>query len=138
MDACTRCGACAAACPEGIIVTGDGSYPEVNFQSGECTFCGTCIEACDTAVFDLTLAAPWFQMAQIADTCLARQEIVCQTCRDACPVGAITFTVTRGRPSQPYVNTAVCTGCGACVSPCPTGAVTVISAQSREASNVVR
>jgi ferredoxin-type protein NapF len=136
LEACVRCGACAAACPEGIIVTGDGGYPEISFQSGECTFCGACAEACDAAVFDLTQGAPWFQAAQIADTCLARREIVCQSCRDACPEGAITFTVTRGRPSQPHVNNAACTGCGACVSPCPAGAVTVISAQSWEASNV--
>jgi ferredoxin-type protein NapF len=136
LEACTRCGACAAACPEGIIAVGDGGYPEISFQSGECTFCGACADACKAGVFDLALAAPWFQTAQIADTCLARREIVCQSCRDACPTGAITFTVTRGRPSQPHVNNATCTGCGACVSPCPAGAVTVMPAEILEPSNV--
>jgi ferredoxin-type protein NapF len=136
LEACVRCGDCAAACPESIIVAGDGGYPEISFHSGECTFCVACAEACRVPVFDMTLATPWSQAAHIADTCLARRGVVCQSCRDACPEGVITFTVTRGRPSQPYVNTAACTGCGACVSPCPAGAVTVIPTENRETSNV--
>lgn len=135
LEGCTRCGACAAACPEGIIVAGDGGYPEVSFQAGECTFCGDCAGACPVSVFDLSQESPWSQAAHIADTCFARMGIVCQSCRDACLTGAIIFTATRGRPSQPHVNTDACTGCGACVSPCPAGAVTVIPGEALETSD---
>ncbi|UEM20793.1 ferredoxin-type protein NapF [Skermanella mucosa] len=137
LDACVRCGACADACPEGIVAAGDGGYPEVDFRNGECTFCGDCAEACPAPVFDLTQGAPWFQAAAIADTCFARMGIVCQSCRDACPTGAINFTIGFGGPSRPAVDTDACTGCGACVSPCPAGAVTVVSAGNhKEASDV--
>ena len=125
LEACVRCGACAAACPESIIVAGDGGYPELDFQGGECTFCGACAEVCHVPVFDLALAVPWTQAAHIADTCLAMQAVVCQSCRDACPERAIGFRFVQGRPPQPFVETVSCTGCGACVSPCPTDAITV-------------
>ena len=45
IDACTCCGACVAACHEGIVVRGDGGFPEVDFSRGECTFCADCAQA---------------------------------------------------------------------------------------------
>lgn len=135
LEACTRCGACAAACPEGIIFAGNGGYPEVSFQTGECTFCGDCVGARPAPVFDLSQESPWFQVARIADTCFARMGIVCQSCRDACLTGAIIFTATRGRPSRPHVNADACTECGACVSHYPAGAVTVIPGDALETSD---
>ena len=36
---CTRCGDCLTACPEQILVKGDGGFPTVDFLRGECTFC---------------------------------------------------------------------------------------------------
>ena len=47
LEACTRCDACRAACPEGILVRGSGGFPLVDFQRGECTFCGRCAAACE-------------------------------------------------------------------------------------------
>jgi ferredoxin-type protein NapF len=40
-DCCTRCNDCIDACPEQIIVIGDGGYPTIDFKRGECTFCAT-------------------------------------------------------------------------------------------------
>lgn len=39
VDRCTRCNDCLKACPQGILVPGDGAYPTVEFSRGECTFC---------------------------------------------------------------------------------------------------
>jgi len=50
VDRCTRCGACAAACPETIITAGDGGFPAVDFHRGECTFCGACADACPVKI----------------------------------------------------------------------------------------
>ena len=138
LSACVRCGACAAACPEDIIAAGDGGYPEVDFQNGECTFCGECANACPAPVFDLAQDVPWSQAAVIGDACFARKGIVCQSCRDACPAGAIFFTFGWGGPSRPQVDAAACTGCGACVSPCPAGAVTIVHTDRRQEAKHVR
>ncbi len=128
MDACTRCGACVAACPDGIVVRGDGGFPEVDFSRGECTFCADCAQACPAPVFDLTALRPWDLLAVIGEGCLTGQGVVCQSCREACPERAIAFQIASGRVPRPFVETASCTGCGACVSRCPTDAIVVARA----------
>ena len=50
-DVCTRCGECLAACPEKILIRGDGGFPGVDFQRGECTFCRACVDACPEPAF---------------------------------------------------------------------------------------
>ena len=66
-DACTRCRACIEACPESILVVGDGGFPEVDFRqgSGECTFCAACADLCPEPAFGPTDEAPWHQVARI-------------------------------------------------------------------------
>ncbi|MBK1840640.1 ferredoxin-type protein NapF [Azospirillum sp. YIM B02556] len=121
---CTRCGACAAACPEAILRPGDGGYPEVDFGRGECSFCGACADACSEPIFDRT-APPWALRPTVAPSCLAVQRVVCRSCQDACPEGAIRFQPASGGAAQPRIDEAACTGCGACVAACPAGAVTL-------------
>jgi ferredoxin-type protein NapF len=70
-------------------------------------------------------SSPPALVAVIGETCLARAGIVCQTCRDACPVGAIRFRPTLRGVATPTVLPDACTGCGECVSSCPTAAVRV-------------
>ena len=41
-SACTRCGDCLAACPDGLLVKGEGGFPMYEAARGECTFCGDC------------------------------------------------------------------------------------------------
>ncbi|PWC83300.1 ferredoxin [Azospirillum sp. TSH100] len=128
---CTRCGACADACAEAILIPGDGGYPEVDFTRGECIFCGACADACAEVyagpIFDRT-AAPWSLRPTIAPSCLAVQRVVCRSCQDACPEGAIRFQpapfqVGMGGAAHARIDEAACTGCGACVAACPAGAV---------------
>ncbi|WP_353861081.1 ferredoxin-type protein NapF [Azospirillum formosense] len=121
-DLCTRCGACADACPEKIIRRGDGGFPEVDFRQGECSFCAACADSCPEPVFDRT-SRPWTLTARIAPSCLAMNRVVCRSCRDACPESAIRFALAPGGVAVPVVEDDACSGCGACLAACPADAV---------------
>ena len=121
-DACTRCGACVTACPEGIVKPGDGGFPEIDLRISECTFCRACADACKASAFDLT-STPWSLTVRVTDACLSVQATFCRSCGDACAERAITFPPARGGVSVPRIDASTCTGCGACVSACPVGAV---------------
>jgi ferredoxin-type protein NapF len=124
-DLCVRCQHCAAACPERIIVRGDGGFPVLDFSRGECTFCGACASACPEPVFDRQQAVPWQVHAVIAETCLTARGVVCRSCRDACPADAVSFGLAPGRVARARIEAERCTGCGACVSPCPVNAIRI-------------
>jgi ferredoxin-type protein NapF len=112
------------ACPERIIVRGDGGFPELEFAKGECTFCAACVAACPEPVF-ASEAAPWNARAAIGEDCLAMRGVVCRTCRDVCPADAVTFDLAAGHVPRPTVQHDRCSGCGACVAACPADAIRV-------------
>ncbi|PKG75794.1 ferredoxin-type protein NapF [Shewanella sp. GutCb] len=124
-DECTRCNKCIQACETNIIIKGDGGFPEVDFNIDECTFCQRCVDVCPEPLFTDTSAAPWEVTASIQDTCMAYQGIWCQSCKDACDVSAISFTMAIGKAPQPNIDVDACTGCGACVAPCPSNAILI-------------
>lgn len=127
MEACTSCGDCIEACPQGIVIRGSGGFPEIDFNLAECTFCERCISACSDDAL-LVSTRPLFNLKlQAEDGCLARRQVVCQTCGDACEADAIRFRPKIGLVAAPEIDEELCTGCGACVSVCPERAMKAVA-----------
>ena len=126
IDRCTRCNDCLKACPQDILVSGDGGYPSIDFTRGECTFCADCLSACQPqALLRRDGEPPWPYKAAAGEACLARQQVECRSCGDFCPEGALRFPARAGGPALPVLLEDRCTGCGACLAPCPTAAISI-------------
>jgi len=125
-ERCTRCNDCLTACPEQIIVSGDGGFPTIDFGRGECTFCGACASACKPlALLRVDAQQPWPYKALIGPGCLPKHGVECRVCGDFCDVRAIRFAPRIGGSPLPEIDPEKCTGCGACVAPCPVTALTI-------------
>ena len=129
---CTGCRACVAACPEKIIVMSRRGFPYLDFnrRESECTFCGECAKVCEAdALVEFEAEKPprtWLWQAQIKDSCLAQQKVICRSCGEVCLQTAIVFHLQVGGVAKPELNTEQCNGCGACLSVCPVDAITLI------------
>lgn len=123
---CTRCNGCRQACPQQIIVVGNGGFPTLDFSAAECTFCGECVPVCEPKALDRREgAAPWSYKASISSLCLAEQRVECRTCGDYCDANAIRFSPQLNACPVPEIDISRCTGCGACVEPCPVTAIRI-------------
>lgn len=120
-DSCTRCGDCAASCPQAIITGDDEGFPIVDLTKRACTFCGACAEACSANAILPTEGWDW--RATVDDTCLSLQGVTCRACEDHCDDRAIRFKLQTGGRSEPVIDIESCTGCGACAAACPSGAI---------------
>lgn len=120
---CERHGDCIDACPERIIVRGDGGFPELDFQAGACTFCGDCARACTASLFAETGTRPWGRVATVGPDCLPHRGVVCRSCADICEEEAIRFIPRLGAAAVPTVDYAACSGCGGCIAACPTRSI---------------
>lgn len=133
LEGCTGCGLCAERCPTGIIRLTDG-VPSIDFAQGECTFCGECSAVCPEPVFLSKDVTRFPHVAAVGDTCLARNNVACQSCGECCPEQAIRFRPRIGGPFLPELNEEICSGCGACLNVCPVGAIG-LKAREAEAAN---
>ena len=135
---CERCDNCIKACPEKIIVRGDGGFPEVNFTQGECIFCTDCVEACDANAFhtgDLKEENAWDLSVTILPSCLSINAVMCRACGDHCDTDAIHFKLQTGGVSIPEVIQEDCTGCGACLYACPNQSISIVVNSTKNNSN---
>lgn len=130
LNQCSRCDDCISACPENIIIHGDGGFPEVNFKLGECTFCTHCAEACQSDAIKLDTTHPekmnpWQLDVSVGSKCLSLNAVVCRACGDNCEPQAIRFQMKLGGISEPHISLEDCTGCGACLHVCPVDAIQI-------------
>lgn len=67
-----------------------------------------------------------------SSSCLASNNVFCQSCKDECEVEAISFSYVKtdengeqqiSAIAQPAINNNDCTQCGACISNCPQDAI---------------
>ncbi len=130
IDTCTRCNDCLSACPEAIIISGDGGFPSIDFKRGECTFCSACVDACKPLALSRVDEQPaWSLKANIAPNCLPHKGVECRSCGDYCDSRAIRFAPRLGGSPLPAIDSELCTGCGACVAPCPVSAITILPSE---------
>lgn len=126
IDTCTRCNDCLTACPEAIIISGDGGFPTIDFKRGECTFCADCVTACQPHALSRQDDQPaWSIKAVISPACLPEHGVECRVCGDYCDSRAIRFAPRLGGSPLPAVDVECCTGCGACLASCPVSAITL-------------
>ncbi len=127
LSGCTQCQACVDVCETNIIIRDDLGYPKVDFSIDECTDCRKCIDSCEQPLFKepslFDKEPAWPIHFNIEASCLAKNDIYCQSCRDACEVNAIKFNFEQSSIPKPTLNISDCTQCGACVSVCPQNAI---------------
>lgn len=123
LEACTKCGDCAAACPHDAIIPGSARLdraartPTIVPLNTACQMCPDtpCITACEPRALRLEQPLKMAEARIQPWACLAYQGTFCSVCREQCPVpGAI--KVDEGKP---VILDDICTGCGVCQHVCP-------------------
>ncbi len=138
LEHCTQCGDCLNACETKILIKDENGFPQVDFSIDECTFCGKCQSNCQQPLFiakeqQIPPNTPWPAQLTINNSCLAENNIFCQSCQDACAIDAISFDFKQRSIPAPQVALSACNQCGACISSCPQQAIT-LNVETQEAN----
>ena len=132
---CTRCGACAEACPYGavfIFVDGiDAGTPVMRPDERACHMCDGFPRA--SARAEGALVAPdspdlcSLGSARILETdCLTFAGPECDPGADLCPPSVEALSMSRQRP---VIDQERCIGCGLCIEACPRSAPAIVLAK---------
>ena len=126
LETCTRCHACADACPFGIIhilgpLAGEGEgTPVLKLTQDPCHWCSTmdCIHACPSGALSIPedgktppIGKVWLDREQ----CLNAEDMYCDTCVMYCPSDVRAITMGERFPE---LDESACVGCGLCVFHC--------------------
>ena len=128
--ACTRCGACIAACPHRVIFPLSARLgarvvgtPALDLLNKGCHLCAAwpCVAACEPGALKRPGAAPEepalprVAVAKVdTDTCLPYLGPECGACAESCPVlGAMCW-----KQSRPRIDPGQCVGCALCREAC--------------------
>ena len=129
--ACTRCDKCIEACPHNVIFKLSAKLgvqvvgtPAMDLLNKGCHLCDDwpCVEVCEPRALQFpnveegeTLPLAKIAYAEInTQTCLPYSGPECGACESSCPVpGALKWDMTK-----PYIDPALCTGCGLCREVC--------------------
>jgi ferredoxin-type protein NapF len=136
--ACDRCDDCVHACPERVIRSGSGGFPEMDFSARGCSLCGECVIACRGKALtgNPEYDRPWDSVVEIDGRCLAGKGVVCRSCGEACDASAIRFRLRVGGAAEPQVDAAICTGCGYCIGVCPVQALRITKSPAGQTKKV--
>jgi ferredoxin-type protein NapG len=130
LAACTRCGACAEACPPHAIIKVSAlgglaaGTPYIDLGVQPCTACPTmpCAAACPSQALAVP-ATGWagYRIARAEfrpEQCVTYRGTPCRLCADSCPVGETALTIDDA--GHPVLRSEGCIGCGVCANVCPT------------------
>lgn len=122
---CIRCGRCLEVCPYHSIIMLDlragvhAGTPLIEAEKIPCYLCMKCVDVCPTGSLQpIKQEATRMGLAVINRyRCLAwLGTTLCRTCYDKCPYPNKAIRLEQLRP---FINEAVCTGCGICTNACP-------------------
>ncbi|HBE92994.1 MAG TPA: hypothetical protein DDW55_10860 [Gammaproteobacteria bacterium] len=120
---------CTTACEPAIIRLHPADHdhaglPYLDFSTSGCTYCKACVEVCPIEIEIVEAVTPDIGKAHInRDTCIAWEDVICQSCSNRCEYQAITTVYQR----RAQVKMDLCNGCGMCVSVCPVDALSIRS-----------
>lgn len=130
---CTACHLCVAQCPSKILKPSFLEYgvegmmqPIMDFSHGFCNYnCTLCTEVCPNGALEkLTMdqkhATQMGYVKFIQTNCVVyTDETFCGACSEHCPTQAVSMVPYKGDLTIPFLNTAICVGCGGCEYVCP-------------------
>ena len=136
LNACVRCGKCLKVCPTNglqpcVLDAGiDGLWtPRLAARIGGCEKnCSMCGQVCPTGAIrrldpeEKTYARMGTAVIDRARCIAWEQDRICLICDEACPydaIGSLSETVRGVTLPRPFVDEAICTGCGLCEARCP-------------------
>ncbi len=125
-SSCTKCQKCIEACPTGVLISNtDTNYPTLDFHKSYCDFCQKCADICPEDVFDINKQPAISANINLKKSkCLAYNDVLCSSCRDACDKNAIKPMRQLPYPTAPVIDDN-CNKCGACVDICPQKAIVI-------------